>query len=84
MCICCFSIVVVFGFQRGFPAEFRFWLLYLLVVVVVVGFCFGNLIGFHFFRFRSGIGLLSFVCGNRICLCYSFVYVDLSVGCQDA
>ena len=68
-----FAVVVVPGFQRDFAAEFHLWLLSLvLVFVLIVGFRFHNLIGFCFFRFQSGIGLLS-VCGNKICLCYSLV-----------
>ena len=77
-----FLVVLVLGFWLGFAAEFCLWLLYL---VPVVGFHFRNLIGccyWYFFCFGSSIGLLSPVCDNRICLCYSFLQVDLSVDCR--
>ena len=72
-----FLVVVVIGFWLDFAAEFCLWLLCLVPVVdSVVCFHFRNLIGcsyWYFFRFGSSIGLLSPVCENRICLCYSFL-----------
>ena len=79
MFFCCWCVFVVScggcsWIWLGFAAEFCLWLLYLLPVVVVVGFHFRHLIGcryWYFFRFGSSISLLSSVCNNRTCLCYS-------------
>ena len=71
VCICCFLWFSDFGL--GLLLGFT---LLIPVVVSVVGFHFRNLIGCHywyFFRFGSSIGLLSSLCDNRICLCYSFL-----------
>ena len=52
-------------------------MLFCIVVVLVVGFRFLNQIGFHFFHFRSGIGLWSVY--GKICLSYSLMSVGLVI-----